>query len=111
MIYLEFAVLRIDPAAIQIATEQLDDLHDQSKWELAYSILLWTTLFAIKWCYFVLFHPFLQVMSKGFNFYHKFSIFFSVVCWLVIVVGGQLISCPYIGGASGESSSTRFLQR
>jgi len=71
MIYLEFAVLRMDSMAYQIAKEQLDDLDDQSKWQFAYSVLLWTTIFAVKWCYFALFHSFLQVMSKGFNVFQS----------------------------------------
>jgi hypothetical protein len=111
IIYLEFAVLRMDPLALSIAMEQMNDLYDQSKWELAYLILLWTTVFAIKWCYFAFFHPFLRAMSKGFNFYYKFSIFFSVVSWLFIIIGEQLITCPYLGKASGESSSTGFSWR
>jgi hypothetical protein len=108
VIYLEFAVLRLDSLMYQIAEEQLDDLYDQSKWQLAYSVLLWTAIFAVKWCYFALFHSFIQVMSKGLQFYYKFSIFFSVVCWVSITVGEQLIPCPCIGGASSESSLTRF---
>jgi predicted Co/Zn/Cd cation transporter (cation efflux family) len=111
MIYLEFGIFRLDSAAYQIAEEQSDDIYNQSKWQLAYSILLWTTIFAVKWCYFALFHSFLQIMSKGFNIYYKFSICFSVVCWLFVAVGDQLIACPYIGEASGESSSTIFSRR
>ena len=111
VIYLEFGVLRMNFTAYQITQEQLGDSYDQSNWQFAYSVLLWTTIFAVKWCYFALFHPFLQIMSKGFNIYYKFSICFSVVCWVFVSIGEQLIACPYIGEASGESSSTRFSGR
>ena len=111
-IYLEFAILRLEPSAYHtIVEDQLDDLYDQSKWQFAYSVLLWTTIFAVKWCYYALFHPFLQIMSKGFKIYYKFSISFSIFCWVFIVVGEQLLPCPYIGGTSGELSSTRFSKR
>ena len=111
IIYLEFAVLWMNVPVTQIAKEQLQDLYDQSKWQLAYSALLWTTIFAVKLCYFALFHPFLQIMSKGFKIYYKFSISFSIFCWVFIAVGEQLLPCPYIGGTSGELSSTRFSRR
>jgi hypothetical protein len=40
-IYLEFAILRVDSTVVnRIAKEQLDDLYDQSKWQLEYSVLL-----------------------------------------------------------------------
>ncbi|OXV07986.1 hypothetical protein Egran_04250 [Elaphomyces granulatus] len=101
-IYLEFAVLRMDPIAFPIAMEQMDGLFEQSKWQLSYLVLLWTTVFAVKWCYFAFFHPFLRAMSKGFNIYYKFSIWFTVISWLFIVIGEQLITCPYVGVASGK---------
>jgi hypothetical protein len=108
IIYLEFGILRMDTTAYLIAEEQSNNLYNQSKWQLAYSVLLWTTIFAVKWCYFALLHPFLQIMSKGFNVYYRLSIYFSMVCWLFVAIGEQLIPCPYIGEASGESSSTIF---
>lgn len=104
-IYLEFAVLRMDPIAFPIAMEQMNDLFEQSKWQLSYLVLLWTTVFAVKWCYFAFFYPFLRAMSKSFNIYYKFSICFTVVSWLFIVIGEQLITCPYVGVASGKPLS------
>jgi hypothetical protein len=110
IMYLESAILQKNRTALQIAREQMDDLHDQSKWELAYTILLWTSVFAVKWCYFAFFNPFLQAMSNWRNFilYYRFSICFSVVSWLFGVVGQQLVACPYVGKASCESSSKGF---
>ena len=32
IIYLEFAILRVDSTVNRIAKEQLDDLYDQSRW-------------------------------------------------------------------------------
>ena len=111
VIYLEFGVLRMNLPAYQTTQMQLGGFYDQSNWQFAYSVLLWTTIFAVKWCYFALFHSFLPIMSKGFNIYYKFSICFSVVCWAFVAIGEQLIACPYIGEASGESFSTRFSRR
>ena len=105
MIYLEFAVSQMDPATLLIAVEQMNDLYDQPKWHLAYVVLLWTAVFAVKWCYFAFFHPFFWAMPKSFNFYYRFSICFSVASWLPTMVGEQLVTCPYFGRASCESSS------
>jgi hypothetical protein len=112
IIYLEFAILQKNPIALQIAREEMDDIQDQSKWQFAYIFLLWTTVFAVKWGYFAFFHPFLQAMSnwKTFIFYYRFSICFSVVSWLFVAIGSQMISCTYLRGISEscESSSKGF---
>ncbi|KAN0067014.1 hypothetical protein V8E54_014938 [Elaphomyces granulatus] len=81
IIYLESAILRKNCTALQIAGEQMDDIYDQSKWKFAYLFLVWTTVFAVKWCYFAVFYPFLQAMSnwKSFILYYRFSICFSVI--------------------------------
>ncbi|KAN0067011.1 hypothetical protein V8E54_014935, partial [Elaphomyces granulatus] len=104
IICLQSAILQKNPTALQIAREQMDDIYDQSGWQFAYLFLLWTTLFAVKWCYFAFFHPFLQAMSNWriFILYYRFSICFSVFSWLLIVVGGQLIICPYVGRTSSN---------
>ena len=110
IIYLESAILRKNCTALQITGEQMDDIYDQSKWKFAYLFLVWTTVFAVKWCYFAVFYPFLQAMSnwKRFILYYRFSIFFSVISWLFVAVGAQLIACPYVGRTSCESSSKGF---
>ncbi|KAN0066999.1 hypothetical protein V8E54_014923 [Elaphomyces granulatus] len=96
--YLESAILQNNRTALQIAAEQMNDIYDQSKWKFAYLFLVWTTVFAVKWCYFAFFYPFLQAMSnwKSFIFYYRFSICFSVASWLFVAVGAQFIACPYV---------------
>jgi len=103
MIYLEFAVLRGDQIAALLAFQQMDNLFEQSKWQLAYLLLLWTAIFAVKWCYLAFFYPLLRSMSKKFIYYYRFSVAFSIVSWLFLVVGEQLITCPYVGKAAGQS--------
>ena len=101
MIYLEFSVLAGDPTASLLAFQQTDELFEQSKWQLAYLLFLWTSIFAVKWCYFAFFHPLLRAMWKWIIFYYWFAIIFSIISWLFLVVGEQTITCPYVGKAAG----------
>jgi hypothetical protein len=103
MIYLEFAVLRGDQIAALLAFQQIDNLFEQSKWQLAYLLLLWTTIFAVKWSYLAFFFPLLRAMPRKLIFYYRFSVAFSIISWLFLVVGEQLITCPYVGKAAGQS--------
>jgi hypothetical protein len=109
IIYLTSAVLQNNHTALQIAV-QMDNFYDP-KWQ-CYIFTLWTTVFAVKWCYFAFFHPFLQAMSnwKCFIFYYRFSICFSVVSWLFAAIGTELISCTRARRISVlcKSSSKRF---
>jgi hypothetical protein len=102
MIYLEFAVLRGDQIAALLAFQQIDNLFEQSKWQLAYLLLLWTAIFAVKWCYLAFFFPLLRAMPKKFIFYYQFSVAFSIISWLFLVIGEQLITCPHVGKAAGQ---------
>ncbi|KAN0067013.1 hypothetical protein V8E54_014937, partial [Elaphomyces granulatus] len=97
IICLQSAILQKNPTALQIAREQVDDIHDHSHIFSCFGLR--TTLFAVKWCYFAFFY---QAMSnwKTFILYYRFSICFSVVSWLLVVVGAQLIICPYVGSTS-----------
>lgn len=103
IIYLGFAILQ-NHTASQIAREQMDNFYDP-KWRFAYVFLLWTTVFAVKWCYFAFFHPFLQAMSnwKCFVFYYRFSICLSVASWLFTIFGTQLVSCTHVRRISESS--------
>jgi hypothetical protein len=102
MIYLEFSVLRGDPIASLLAFQQMDNLFEQSKWQLAYLLLLWTAIFAVKWTYLAFFFPLLRAMPKKFIYYYRVSVGFSIVSWLFLVIGEQLITCPYVGKAAGS---------
>ncbi|KAN0067000.1 hypothetical protein V8E54_014924 [Elaphomyces granulatus] len=95
ILYLEFAILQKYHTALQVSREKMDDPYGLSKWQFAYNFLLWTTIYAVKWCYFAFFHQFIQAMSnwKTFIFYYRFSICFSVVSWLFVAVGAQLFCC------------------
>lgn len=92
MIYLEFSVLRGDQIAALLAFQQMDNLFEQSKWQLAYLLFLWTAIFAVKWCYLAFFYPLLRSMSKKLMYYYWFSVVFSIISWLFLVVGEQLIT-------------------
>ncbi|KAF2475929.1 uncharacterized protein BDR25DRAFT_253574 [Lindgomyces ingoldianus] len=102
MIYLEFSVLRQDPVASLLAFEQMDELFQQSKWQLAYLPFLWTAIFAVKWCYFAFFYPLLRAMARSIVYYYWLAIAFSVVSWLFLVIGEQLITCPHVGKAAAK---------
>ncbi|KAN0069413.1 hypothetical protein V8E54_012428 [Elaphomyces granulatus] len=82
IMYLESAILQKNRTALQnIASEQMDDLYDQSKWRFAYIAMS-------NW--------------RDFILYYRFSICFSVVSWLFGAVGAQLIACTYFGRASSR---------
>jgi hypothetical protein len=102
MIYLEFSVLRGDQIAALLAFQQMDNLFKQSKWQLAYLLFLWTAIFAVKWYYLAFFYPLLRSMSKKLMYYYWFSVVFSIISWLFLVVGEQLITCLYVGKAAGQ---------
>ncbi|KAF7512478.1 hypothetical protein GJ744_001413 [Endocarpon pusillum] len=102
MIYLEFSVLAGDPTASILAFQQTDELFEQSKWNVAYLLFLWTSIFAVKWCYFAFFHPLLRGTWKWIIYYYWFAVIFSIISWLFLVVGEKLITCPYVGKASAK---------
>lgn len=107
IVYLEFSVLRGDEIAALLAFQQMDNLFEQSKWQLAYLLFLWTTVFSVKWCYLAFFYPLLRAMSKRILYYYWISVGFSVVSWLFLVVGEQLITCPYVSKAAGNFLDSR----
>lgn len=102
MFYLEFYIVHSDPFAALIAFQQKGDLVEESKWQLAYLLFLWTTVFAVKWCYFAFFQPLLRTMAKGIIYCFWFSVGFSVVSWLFLVVGDRLIACRYLREEAGK---------
>jgi hypothetical protein len=101
LVYLMLAVIRGNPIASLMASQHIGDLFEQSKWQVAYMLFLWTAVFAVKWCYFAFFYPFLRSLTKGFVYFYRFAIIFSVVCWLFLVIGEHLIACPYVGKGAG----------
>ena len=106
MIYLEFSVLQGDLIASLLAFQMENELFQQSKWQLAYLVFLWTAVFAVKWCYFAFFHPLLRAQSKRVVLYYQFAIIFSIISWIVLVVSEQLVTCPYVGKAAGMLPNT-----
>ncbi|KAJ6109223.1 hypothetical protein N7486_001457 [Penicillium sp. IBT 16267x] len=102
VVYLEFAILGGDAASYAIAITEMNDLVEQSKWQLAYLVMLWTTVFSVKWCYLAFFFPLLRNMSRWFIWYYRAAVCLSVACWILILVGDQLLSCPYLGAEAGE---------
>lgn len=106
VVFLEFAVLRQVPASYPLALEDMDNLVAQNTWALAWLVMSWTTIFSVKWCYFAFFHPLMRNMSRWFTWYYRFGIFLSVASWIVIIVGEQLIACPYLGKEAGGMDVT-----
>ncbi|KAJ5915609.1 hypothetical protein N7466_011542 [Penicillium verhagenii] len=101
IVYLEFAVLGGDTAAYALIIPQINALVAQATWQLAYLVMLWTTVFAVKWCYLIFFFPLLRNMSRWFIWYYRAAVVFSVACWILILVGDQVLSCPYLGEEAG----------
>lgn len=101
IVFLEFAVLRQVPAAYAVALQDLDNLVAQNKWALSWIVMSWTSIFAVKWCYFSFFYPLMRNMARWFVWYYRVGIFLSVACWILVIVGGQLLVCPYMGKEAG----------
>ncbi|PWY92220.1 hypothetical protein BO70DRAFT_402066 [Aspergillus heteromorphus CBS 117.55] len=97
IVYLQFAVLQGDLAATEIVASDPGQHARQFAYNLAYIVLLWTTVFAVKWCYLAFFHPLLVGMSRGFVFFYWFTIGASVVAWILSVAVAPVIPCPYVG--------------
>ncbi|RAH69472.1 uncharacterized protein BO66DRAFT_471976 [Aspergillus aculeatinus CBS 121060] len=102
IVYILFGVLSGDSAAYALAIKHYDKLLEQSKWQLGYITLLWTVVFSVKWCYFAFFYPLLRNVSRKLIWYYRFAIVFSVASWIAIVVGEELIACPYLGEEAGK---------
>lgn len=102
IIYLEFSVIRGDPLAAVMAMQQINELYKQNAWMLSYLAILWTAIFAVKWCYFAFFYPFLRSMTKGLIRYYWSAVTFSIFSWLFLVIGEQLITCPHMGKEAGK---------
>ncbi|PYH90486.1 hypothetical protein BO71DRAFT_462274 [Aspergillus ellipticus CBS 707.79] len=100
IVYLQFAVLQGDMAATAIVASDPGEHAKQFAYNLAYIVLLWTTVFAVKWCYLAFFHPLLVGMSRRFVFYYRFTIGLSVVSWILSVAVAPVIPCPYMGMAA-----------
>lgn len=101
VVFLEFAVLSGLEAAYALAYEDMDNLVAQQTWEVAWLVMCWTCIFAVKWCYFAFFFPLLRNMSSWFTWYYRVGVFLSVACWITICVAEELIVCPYLGKEAG----------
>ncbi|PHH64767.1 hypothetical protein CDD81_4029 [Ophiocordyceps australis] len=103
-LYVEVAVLRGNPDALAIALTELPEIIAQAKWQLCTFAMLWTSIFSTKLCYFAFFHSLIRATPNWFIWYFRISIVFTVVLWIVTVVGLQIIPCPYLGQeAAGKS--------
>jgi hypothetical protein len=105
--YLEVAVLRGDLMASLLAYINMDKLLQVHSYHFAYLMLLWSTVFSIKWTYLAFFHPLLRAMDRKIIWFYWGSVGFSIISWAFMAVPGQLITCPYFG----KSACKRVRQR
>ncbi|KAL3478466.1 hypothetical protein BJX99DRAFT_245448 [Aspergillus californicus] len=98
--YLVFALLREDPRAYSVALVNMGQVYAESKWHLAYMTVLWTSVFAVKWCYLAFFRPLLQNMSRYLVWYYWATIGLSIASWIFIGVGEQVTSCSHVDKAA-----------
>jgi hypothetical protein len=85
MSYLQGAILRQEPGALLVALRQIDALYAETIKGFAYRILLWNSVFSIKWCYLAFFYPLLRSMGKKIVYYYWTAVTVSVVGWLYLV--------------------------
>ncbi|PYI01174.1 hypothetical protein BO78DRAFT_391341 [Aspergillus sclerotiicarbonarius CBS 121057] len=96
-IYTELAALEGDITAILVIGSNLSAHGQDFGYNIAFIGLLWTTVFAVKWCYLAFFHPLLVGMSRWFIFYYRFTIGLSLVSWILSAFVAPIVPCPYTG--------------
>ena len=96
-IYTELAAMEGDITAILIIGSNLSAHEQDFGYNIAFIGLLWTTVFAVKWCYLAFFHQLLVGMSRWFIYYYRFTIGLSLVSWILSAFVAPIVPCPYTG--------------
>ncbi|PSN63928.1 hypothetical protein BS50DRAFT_623600 [Corynespora cassiicola Philippines] len=94
--YLVLATLQGDFWATVLSFKKINDVIKQWDYIYAYFVFLWTSIYAVKGCYFAFFAQFRRTMTRTFNWYYWIAVGFSVVCWIWSCVA-LTIACPYFG--------------
>lgn len=89
-----------NPTVIFTAAE-LIELLDTPKWVFIYFAMGWTTIFAIKFSFLVFFRPLVRNLSRWLEIYYWFSLVFTGVSWVVLVIEPALL-CPHVGIAASK---------
>ncbi|PWY70291.1 hypothetical protein BO94DRAFT_609388 [Aspergillus sclerotioniger CBS 115572] len=105
-IYTELAAMEGDITAILVIGSNLSAHEQDFGYNIAFIGLLWTTVFAVKWCYLAFFHPLLVGMSRWFIYYYRFTIGLSLVSWVLSSFVAPIVPCPYTGMKAVLSNST-----
>ena len=105
--YLVLATLQGDFWATVLSFKKINDVIKQWDYIYAYFVFLWTSIYAVKGCYFAFFAQFRRTMTRTFNWYYWIAVGFSVVCWIWSCVA-LTIACPYFGDGARKYSCTAF---
>ncbi|KAK8053074.1 hypothetical protein PG996_012375 [Apiospora saccharicola] len=105
MIYLVFSLMRREEVVSLIATQEIQDVYNQMYWSFCYITFIWTTIYAVKLCYFAFFRTLLSRMPKPLIRYYWVCVAFTIIAWAFCVLQ-QLINCPHFGQSSSKCFPT-----
>ncbi|KAI3010790.1 hypothetical protein CBS147346_1555 [Aspergillus niger] len=96
-IYFQMAALEGNVGAVLFLASHLNEHAKDYGFNIAFIVLLWTTVFAVKWCYLAFFQPLLVGMSRWFIIYYRFTVGLSVISWILSAFVAPIVPCPYTG--------------
>ncbi|KAK7932038.1 hypothetical protein PG985_002750 [Apiospora marii] len=101
IIYLIFSLMRGDKDVVLIASQEIDDVFNQTYWSFCYMTFIWTTIYTVKLCYFAFFRTLLSRMPRPLIRYYWVCVIFTITAWLFCILQ-QLISCPHFGANTSK---------
>ncbi|OJI85584.1 hypothetical protein ASPTUDRAFT_118620 [Aspergillus tubingensis CBS 134.48] len=96
-IYFQMAALEGNVEALLFLASHLEEHAKDYGFNIAFIVLLWTTVFAVKWCYLAFFHPLLVGMSRRFTIYYRCTVGLSFISWILSAFVAPIVPCPYTG--------------
>ncbi|GAT23816.1 similar to An02g10960 [Aspergillus luchuensis] len=96
-IYFQMAALEGNVDALLFLASHLEEHAKDYGFNIAFIVLLWTTVFSVKWCYLAFFHPLLVGMSRWFILYYRCTVGLSFISWILSAFVAPIVPCPYTG--------------
>ncbi|KAK7992598.1 hypothetical protein PG988_001392 [Apiospora saccharicola] len=94
IIYLIFALMRGDEVVVLVASQEIQDVFNQTYWSFCYITFIWTTIYMVKLSYFAFFRTLLSRMPKPLISCPHFGANTSK-CFPMLPISGALLSFTY----------------
>jgi hypothetical protein len=94
-LYLHSAALLVKGIGPYLIAD-LDAMLEMQVMVYPYLAMIWTTTFAVKWCFLAFMRPLVWHISRVMNWYYWFIVGFCTVTW-AFLVAEPFIICPYFG--------------